>query len=64
MIEFRPARGSDAEAMVEVQNAIYRAGLRAGPVDASLVRERYLDGENLVACTVAVQDGRSSASNR
>jgi hypothetical protein len=28
--------------MAEVQNAIYRAGLRATPVDVALVRERHL----------------------
>src|SRR5690625_3879042 len=44
--------------MVEVQNAIYRAGGRASPVDDALVRERYLDGAYRVACTVADQEGR------
>ncbi|MBF4570855.1 GNAT family N-acetyltransferase [Plantibacter sp. VKM Ac-2880] len=44
--------------MAEVQNAIYRAGLRANPVDVTLIRERYLDVERTVACTVADQDGR------
>src|SRR5699024_2978721 len=58
MTEIRPARPSDADEMAEVQNAIYRAGLRAGPVDAALVRERYLDMEYGVACTVAERDGR------
>lgn len=58
MIEFRPATPTDAEAMAEVQNAIYRAGLRANPVDTALVQERYLDVEYTVACTVADQDGR------
>lgn len=42
---------------MEVQNAIYRAGLRGSPVDTAFVRERYLDGEYKVACTVAVRDG-------
>lgn len=41
-----------------MQNAIYRAGLRASPVDAALVGERYLDEEHQVACTVAEQEGR------
>ena len=58
MTEIRPARPSDADEMAEVQNAIYRAGLRASPVDAALVRERYLDMEHGVACTVAERDGR------
>lgn len=58
MTEVRPARPTDAEDMTEVQNAIYRAGLRASPVDVALVRERYLDMEYGVACTVAEQDGR------
>lgn len=43
--------------MAEVQNAIYRAGLRSGPVDVALVRERYLDVEHTVACTVADRGG-------
>lgn len=58
MTEIRPARSSDAEDMAEVQNAIYRAGRRASPSDAALVRERYLDTEHRIACTVAEQDGR------
>lgn len=44
--------------MAEVQNAIYRAGLRASAVDVALVRERYLDMEYRVACTVAEREGR------
>ncbi|HXH34455.1 MAG TPA: GNAT family N-acetyltransferase [Plantibacter sp.] len=44
--------------MAEVQNAIYRAGLRANPVDVALITERYLDVEHTVACTVADRDGR------
>jgi ribosomal protein S18 acetylase RimI-like enzyme len=59
VIEFRPAVPADAEGMSEVQNAIYRAGLRANPVDVALIRERYLDAEYTVACTVADQDGRA-----
>src|SRR5690625_271959 len=43
--------------MAEVQNAIYRAGLRARPVDDALVRERYLDVADSVACTVADREG-------
>lgn len=58
MTEIRPARNADAEGMAEVQNAIYRAGLRASPVDVALVRQRYLDPEYRVACTVAEQKGR------
>lgn len=57
MIEFRPARSDDVDGMVEVQNAIFRAGLRASPVDAALVQERYLDPEYRIACTVADDDG-------
>lgn len=53
MVEIRPARPADAEAMAEVQNAIYRAGLRATPVDVELIVERYLDTEHSVACSVA-----------
>lgn len=56
--EIRPARPADAEGMAEVQNAIYRAGLRASPVDVALVHERYLDPNYGVACTVAEQEGR------
>ncbi len=44
--------------MVEVQNAIYRAGLRASPVDDALVLERYLDATYRVACTVAEEEGQ------
>lgn len=58
MTEIRPARFTDAQDMAEVQNAIHRAGLRANPVDVSLVRERYLAAEYGVACTVAEQEGR------
>lgn len=43
--------------MAEVQNAIYRAGLRDRPVDDALVRERYLDVADSVACTVADREG-------
>ncbi|WP_256839026.1 GNAT family N-acetyltransferase [Ornithinimicrobium faecis] len=58
MIETRPALTTDAEDMAEVQNAIYRAGLRASASDAALVRERYLDPEYRIACTVAEREGR------
>lgn len=58
MSELRPARSSDAEDMTEVQNAIYRAGLRAEPVDVGLIRERYLDSPIRIACTVVEQEGR------
>lgn len=58
MTTIRPARPTDAEGMVEVQNAIYRAGLRATSVDVALVRERYLEMEYGVACTVAEREGR------
>jgi ribosomal protein S18 acetylase RimI-like enzyme len=58
MTAIRPARPEDAEDMAEVQNAIHRAGLRPSPVDVELVRERYLDQEHQVACTVAEQAGR------
>ncbi|HHU10442.1 MAG TPA: GNAT family N-acetyltransferase [Intrasporangiaceae bacterium] len=44
--------------MAEVQNAIHRAGLRSSPVDVALIRERYLDPNHRVACTVAEQDGQ------
>jgi GNAT superfamily N-acetyltransferase len=58
MTDIRPARLTDAEDMAEVQNAIYRADMRTSPVDVALVRERYLDVEHGVACTVAEQGGR------
>lgn len=58
MTTIRPAQSTDAEDMVEVQNAIYRAGLRLSPVDVALVRERYLDMPHRVACTVAEQQGQ------
>lgn len=58
MTELRAVRRSDAQDLVDVQNAIHRAGLRPSPVDLSLVRERYLDAEHAIACTVAVRDGR------
>jgi len=57
MIQFRGARPADIDAMVEVQNAIYRAGLRSSESDAALVEERYLDAEHSIACTVADRDG-------
>ncbi|WP_211206460.1 GNAT family N-acetyltransferase [Demetria terragena] len=57
MIEIRPARTADAEHMAEIQNAIFRAGLRASSVDVAQVRERYLDLKHRVACTVAEQEG-------
>ena len=53
MIEFRDAHPADIDAMVEVQNAIHRAGLRASASDAALVEERYFDAEHSIACTVA-----------
>ena len=55
--EIRPASAADAQDMADVQNAIYRAGLRSGPVDVAMVRDRYLDMEYGVACTVAERDG-------
>ena len=58
MIEIRPARAADAEDMAEVQNAIYRAGLRTSAVDVAMVRERYLDMEYRVACSVAERNGQ------
>lgn len=58
MIAFRPTEPTDAAGMVEVQNAIHRAGLRAAPVDLAFVRERYLDPEHRIACTVAEEGGR------
>jgi GNAT superfamily N-acetyltransferase len=58
MIGFRPAEPTDAAGMVEVQNAIHRAGLRATPVDLAFVRERYLDPEHRIACTVAEEGDR------
>ncbi|MDF2665754.1 MAG: acetyltransferase [Microbacterium sp.] len=57
MIEFRDARPADVDAMVEVQNAIHRAGLRPSPVDAALVEERYFDVDHTISCTVADRDG-------
>lgn len=58
MIQIRAVRPTDAEDMAQVQNAIYRAGLRSSPVDVATIRERYLDMEYRVACTVADQEGR------
>lgn len=58
MIVYRPAEPSDAANMAEVQNAIYRAGLRSSPVDVAFVRVRYLDPEHRVACTVAREGDR------
>ena len=58
MVDIRQAVDADAEDMVEVQNAIYRAGLRPGPVDTATVRERYLEMSYRIACTVAEKDGR------
>lgn len=58
MTTIRPAVPTDAEDMAEVQMAIYRAGLRSAPADVELIRERYLEEEYQVACTVAEQDGR------
>lgn len=57
MIEFRDAHPADIDAMVEVQNAIHRAGLRASASDAALVEERYFDAEHSIACPVATRDG-------
>ena len=58
MTFIRPAAPTDADDMAEVQNAIYRAGLRSTPVDVEQIRERYLDQTYGIACTVAEQDGR------
>lgn len=58
MTIIREAEDRDAEDMAEVQNAIYRAGLRSWPTDVAAIRETYLDGPGRIACTVAEQDGR------
>ena len=58
MTVIRPAAPTDADDMAEVQNAIYRAGLRSTPVDVEQIRKRYLDQTYGIACTVAEQDGR------
>lgn len=58
MITLRAAAPGDAEGMAEVQNSIFRAGLRADPVDVDVVRERYLGAEHSVAVTVAEADGQ------
>lgn len=58
MVTFRAAERTDAEGMAQVQNAIYRAGLRADPVDEQAILKRYLGIEHTVACTVAVKGGR------
>ncbi|MEJ6489870.1 GNAT family N-acetyltransferase [Leucobacter sp. USCH14] len=58
MVDIRQAVDADADDMVEVQNAIYCAGLRSGPVDIATVRERYLEMSYRIACTVADKDGR------
>ena len=58
MTVIRPAAPTDADDMAEVQNAIYRAGLRSTPVDVEQIRERYLDQTYGIACPVAEQDGR------
>lgn len=57
MTELRPAKATDADDMADVQNAIFRAGLRSSPVSVAQIRERYLETEHRVACTVADQDG-------
>lgn len=57
MHEVRAAHPADAEDMAEVQNAVFRAGLRAAPVDVDEVRARYFSAHR-VACTVAEQAGR------
>lgn len=58
MIGIRPAQSTDAEGMVHVLNAIYRAGLRSSPADIALVQDRYLAPLHRIACTVADQEGR------
>lgn len=58
MTIIREAEDRDAEDMAEVQNAIYRAGLRADPTDVDTIREVYLGGRGRVACTVVEQEGR------
>lgn len=58
MIAFRAAAPADAARMAEVQNAIFRAGLRATPVDTAFVQARYLAPEHRVACTVAEENDR------
>lgn len=44
--------------MAEVQNAIFRAGLRSSPVDTDSVLERYFDVEHSIACTVAADEDK------
>lgn len=58
MVQIRHATDKDAADMAEVQNAIYRAGLRSDPVDQDMVRARYLDMPYRVACTAAEERGQ------
>ncbi|WBU64333.1 GNAT family N-acetyltransferase [Paracoccus aerodenitrificans] len=56
-ITLRLAHPDDAEALATVQNAIFCAGLRAGPVDADRMREIYLANPDTIQVTIAEQDG-------
>ncbi|MFV0410733.1 MAG: GNAT family N-acetyltransferase [Paracoccus sp. (in: a-proteobacteria)] len=56
-IRLSPAHPEDAPAMAAVQNAIFQAGLRRVPVDAALMRERYLARPGRIVCTLAGRGG-------
>ncbi len=58
-IILRPATPDDAEAMAEVQNAIFAAGLRETAVDAEMMRQSYLEGSHSIGVTLAVRDGQA-----
>ena len=59
MLNIRAATLADAASMTEVQNEIFRAGLRKTPRDIQTIIETYLEREDNIQCTVAEdEDGR------
>lgn len=54
---YRPARQADAPAMTDVQNELFRRGLRESPTDLATILDRYFDAQHGVVCTVAERDG-------
>jgi len=54
MIDIRPAVSADADGIAAVLEALRQAGQRKTAGDAAFVRETYIENDNRIACSVAV----------
>ncbi len=54
MIDIRPAVPADADGIAAVLEALRQAGRRKTAGDAAFVREAYIENDNRIACSVAV----------